>query len=166
MHVEEKTVNDVTAASDASFSQKVCSEVISNHSTIDMVAKRYGIKSDWVNGYYSIIFKTRPPMHWDADYKVWRFGIMSQLIENETTGREVCVVCTKGLVKIHRVSQDGPPDPGSHFLYLPWREVTFEQEGIVKKMITNSVFGLNQYIWCRRSTNVPSMATPLRRELT
>ena len=55
------------------------------------------------------------------------------------------MVCTRGLVKVHRVSQDGPPEPGSHFFYLPWPQVTFEQEKIVKKMITRSVFGLDQY---------------------
>ena len=66
------------------------------------------------------------------------------MINRQMTGKEVCAVCTRGLVKVHRVSQDGPPEPGSHFFYLPSPEVTLEQEKIVKKMITRSVFGLNQ----------------------
>ena len=84
-------------------------------------------------------------MHCDSQLSIWKFGTMSQMVERQMTGKDVCVVCTKGLVKVHRVSQDGPPPPNSHVFYLPWPEVTIEQEMIVKKMITRSVFGLNQY---------------------
>ena len=70
---------------------------------------------------------------------------MSQMIENNPSGKEVCIVCEKGLIKIHRVSQDGPPKPNSQHVFLPWRDVTFEQEGIIKKMFIRSVSGLNQH---------------------
>ena len=70
---------------------------------------------------------------------------MSQMVERQMSGKEVCVVCTKILVRGHRVSQDGPPRPDSHFFDFPWPEVTIEQEMIVKQMITRSVFGLNRY---------------------
>ena len=45
-----------------------------------MIAKRYELSADYVDGNYSIIFKTRPPMHWDSKVLVWKFDIMSQMI--------------------------------------------------------------------------------------
>ena len=102
------------------------SEFLSKQTTIDMIAKRFDLSTDYVDGNYSLIFKTRPPMHWDSKVLLWKFGTMSQMIEKHATGQEVCVVCTRGLVRIHRVSQDGPPEPDSQFFYLPWKDVTFE----------------------------------------
>ena len=128
MTEEEQIVDNLTTTSDANISQKGFSELLSKKTTIDLIAERYGLKSNWVDGKYSIIFKTRPPMHWDSQLSIWRFGIMSQMIERQMIGKEVCVIYTKGLVKVHRVPQDGLPEPNSHFFNLPWADVTFEQE--------------------------------------
>ena len=145
MTVEEQIVDNLTTTSDANMNQKGFSESLSKKTTIDLIAKRYGLKSNWVDGKYSILFKTRPPMHWDSQLSIWKFGTMSQMVERQMTGKEVCVVCTTGLVEVHRVSQDGPPPQNSHVFYPPCPKVTIEQEMIVKKMTTRSVFGLNQY---------------------
>ena len=93
-----------------------------------MIAGRYKLKCGWVDGKHCIVFKTRPPIHWDNELQIWKFGTMSQMMEKQATGKEVCVVCTNGSVKIHLVFQDGPPPPGSHFFYLPWPDATLEQE--------------------------------------
>ena len=74
-----------------------------------------------------------------------KFGAMSQMFERQISGKEVCVVCRTGLVQIHRISQDGPPLSDAHFFYVPWSEVTPEQEKIVKNMITRAVCGLNRH---------------------
>ena len=95
---EEQTVDNLTSVSEG---QKGFSGLLSKKTTIDMIAKRYGLTSDYVDGNYSIIFRTRPPMHWDSNVLVWKFGTMSQMIEKHVTGKEVCVVCTRGSVKIH-----------------------------------------------------------------
>ena len=47
---EEKTVDNLTSVSDANFGQKGCSEHLSKKTTIDMIAKRYGLISDYVDG--------------------------------------------------------------------------------------------------------------------
>ena len=80
---------------------------------------------------------------------------MSQMIEKNPSGKEVCIVCEKGLIKIHRVSQDGPPKPNSQHFFLPWRDVTFEQEGIIKKMFIRSVSGLNHHDMVREIQECP-----------
>ena len=110
-----------------------------------MIADQYKLDRGWVDGKYCIIFKTRPPIHCDNQLLIWKFGTMSQMIERQISGKEVCVVCRKGLVQIRRISQDGPPPSDAHFFYLPWSEVTPEQEKIVKKMITRADGGLNRH---------------------
>ena len=80
---------------------------------------------------------------------------MSQMIEKNPTGKEVCVVCETGSIRIHRVSQDGPPGPNSQHFFLPWRDVTPEQEGIIKKMFIRSVSGLNQHERIREIQECP-----------
>ena len=95
MTVEEQIVDNLTTTSDANVSQKGFSEVLSKKTTIDMIAKRYGLTSNWVDGNYSIIFKTRPPMHWDSQSSTWKFGTMLQIVERQMIGKAVCVVCTR-----------------------------------------------------------------------
>ena len=80
---EEQAVDNLTTTSDAIISQKGFSDVLSKKTTIDMIAKRYGLTRNWVDGRYSIIFKTRPPMHWDSQLSIWRFGIMSQILRDK-----------------------------------------------------------------------------------
>ena len=135
MTVEEQAVDNLTITSDVNMNQKGLFEVLSKKTTIDPIAQRYGFKSEWVDGRYSILFKTRPPMHLDSQLSTWKFGNMSQMVERQMSGKEVCVVCTKNLVRAHRVSQDGPPPSDFHFFHLPWPDVTIEQEMIVKTMI-------------------------------
>ena len=145
MTEEEQFADNLIITFDIHKNQKGFSDVLSKHETIDMIAHRYKLKSEWVDGKYCILFKLRPPMYWDSQLLIWKFGTMSQMVERQISGNEVCVVCTKSLVRVHRVSQDGPPPSDSHFFYLPWQEVIVEQEMIVKKMMTHTVFGLNRY---------------------
>ena len=72
---------------------------------------------------------------------------MSQIMEHRpiASGKEVCVVCHNDTVMIHRISQDGPPPPRSRFFMLPWQDVTFEQEAIIKKIMRSCVDGLNKH---------------------
>ena len=142
---EEQAVDNLTATSDIHKNQKELSDVLAKHQTIDLIAHRYKLKSDWVDGKYCIFFKTRSPMHWDSQLLIWKFGPMSQMVERQISGKDVFVVCTKNLVWVHRVFQDGPPPSDSHFFYLPWQDVSIEQEMLVKKMITRTAFGLNRY---------------------
>ena len=62
-------------------------EVLSKKTTIDMIAKRYKLSSDWVDGNYCIIFKTRSPMHCHSKALIWNLGTMSQMIEKHRTGK-------------------------------------------------------------------------------
>ena len=58
MTVEGQIVDTLTTTSDVNMNQKGCSEIRSKKITIDLIAKRYGLKSDWVDIKYSLLFKT------------------------------------------------------------------------------------------------------------
>ena len=91
----------LTSVSDAHCKEQYFSDVLSKKTTIDLIAKRYGLKVEYVDGSYCVVFRTRPPMHWDNRLRIWKFGTMSQMIEKAQIEKHVCVVCEKGSIKIY-----------------------------------------------------------------
>ena len=109
MAEKERVVVNIITASDINKVKEEFSDILARPQIVEMIASRYKLDCGWVDGKHCIILKTRPPTNWDSELQIWKYGARSQMMEKQATGKEVCVVCRNGSVKIHRVSQDGPP---------------------------------------------------------
>ena len=88
---EERVVGNITAASDANKNKMDFSDILARQQTIEMFASRFKLKGGWVDGKHCVVSKRRLPIHWDSELQIWKYGTMSQMMEKQATGKEVCV---------------------------------------------------------------------------
>ena len=148
MTQDEKAVTNITTTSDINKGKNDFSDILAKPQTLVMIANRYKLATKWVDGTHCIVFRTRPLIYWASGLHIWKHGTMSQMMEHRAiaSGMEVCVVCHTDTVMIHGISQDGPPPPTYRFFMLPWQDVTFEQEAIIKTIMRSFVDELNKHL--------------------